>query len=1102
MPAAVPSPLRPVRPRTAASCAGAGPRRPAGTPVARRHGALARRLAVGLLLGGTLAACGGGAGADGDGGTGVPVPTSLSLGAPSLTLTSVGGTGTLTATVRDAAGAAMPGATVSWSSDAPAVATASGSGSTGTITARGRGTATITARAGAASASVAVFVRAAFSGGVSPSASLLRVGQTGTLVATVGADDEASRAVRWSSSNSAVAAISPQGIVTAVSPGTTTITVRAESDTSVRAEALVTVVPARSVIITPADLAVGRDELRPLSAQVFVDAGQPTTVTWRTNRPLIATVTQQGVVTGVSDGEATITAIALADTTLRATARVRVVPIVRNLSLSPTTATLNIGQTRSFVARADVDQGANGALTWTSDNPAVASVNQQGLATAVGLGTTTIRVRSVADTTREVTATVTVDPRPVSLTLGTRTLGLLRGAQTTVSSVVTADPGVSTAVRWTSRNPTVASVGDDGRVTALNAGSTHLVAEAVADPTRRDSVNVTIVPQLAAAWTAERLGGPLIEDIVSLWAPSPTLAYAVNSLGDVYRWDGTTWTRAAAGAQFGTSFAAVHGVDADAVTAVGTRGVIVQFNGSAWNAVPSGTQAALSDVWMHTRDTAWAVGADGVALRRTGSAWTTTATNTTARLRAVSGNGREAFAVGDGGVVRRFLNAAWLPVVSPTGETLRDVWAARGLTGDVVIVGDFGTLLRWQEDRLEADPAAGSANLLAVDVSASSGRMVVAGDGIALARTTGDWAELAVPYRTRFSAVALNADGASWIGGQRGLVMRSNWNATAWNTLSLTPDLLDVWSTSATHALAVGELGFIFRYDGASWTRQLAPTLERLNTVWAASPSLAFAGGDNGALLRWNGTAWTAQPSPTGEHIYAMWGASADAVWAVTQGGEVLFWDGVEWAVVHQQTRPLYGVYGTGASDVHAVGLDGIALHYDGTDWTPRATGTNHVLVGLWAGPGERAVTVGARNFTNGVSLRYDGTWQELPSGGAQILSAVWGAIEWDLYAVGDAGTILRYNGTGWSPMPSGTQEFLWAIAGAPGAEGGGFAVGLNGTVLQGQANGAVAASRVGQAPTRPARLEPAPRARTARAAVLRAGVARRGAVAGRTGRR
>ena len=48
----------------------------------------------------------------------------------------------------------------------------------------------------------------------------------------------------------------------------------------------------------------------------------------------------------------------------------------------------------------------------------------------------------------------------------------------------------------------------------------------------------------------------------------------------------------------------------------------------------------------------------------------------------------------------------------------------------------------------------------------------------------------------------------------------------------------------------------------------------------------------------------------------------------------------------------------------------------------------------------------------------------------------MWGAVGFDLYAVGDEGTLIRYNGTSWTAMASGTSDFLWAITGAPDASG------------------------------------------------------------------
>jgi len=1036
-----------------------------------------------------LAACGGGG--DGTGGTGVPVPASLVLSAPSATMTAIGSTSAVTATVRDASGTALTGQSITWSSDTPGVASVSSTGATATITAVGRGVAVVTARTGAFSSSVTVFVRSSFALAVSPNATTLRVGNAVTLQANVSADEGVATAVTWTSGDATIASVSAQGVVTAMTPGTVVITARSVSDPRVQASTSVTVAPPRSVVISPSTMAIGRAESRSLTAQLFVDPGVSTAVTWRTNRPLIATVTQQGLVTGISDGDATITAVSVADTTLRATALVRVVPVVRSIMVSPASAVLNIGQTRTFSAAIIVDQGASGAIAWSSGNPAVASVNAQGVAIAVGVGTTSIRARSVADTTRESVATLVVEARPITLALGLRTVALTIGRTATVSATVSADPGVTTAVQWTSRNAAVASVNAQGTVTANGAGTTRLIAEALANGNVRDSVTVTVVPRLATAWSSERLGGPLIEDIVSLWTSTASLAYAVNSLGDLYRWNGTTWSSVARGADFGTTFTAVHGVSATAVIAVGTNGVIVQFDGTTWSAVPSGTTAALEDVWMHASDTAWVVGAGGTVLRRAGAAWATSDAGTSTRLRGVWGSGTTAYVVGDGGTIRRFQGGMWTPLTSGTTEVLHDVWASADVGATVYVVGDFGTLLRWNGTAFLAEPTGTTASLFALAGGLNRG-VLVTGDGVVLSRASGEWQDLSPPFRTRFGAASVDGTGSLWIGGQRGLVMRAS-PSGAWATLSLTPDLLDVWSSSASHAIAVGELGFIFAFDGVAWTRQVAPSLERLNTVWAASSSLAYVGGDNGVLLRWNGTAWLEQPSPTTEHIYAMWGASPTDVWAVTEGGDVLHTDGTEWSVVHTHTRPLYGVYGTSRTDVHIVGLDGTALHWNGTEWSTRNTNTTHVLVGLWAADAEQAMAVGARDFTSGVAMRYSGTWAEIPPGTTRILSAVWGAVGFDLYAVGDLGTIVRYDGTSWSTMTSGTTEFLWAITGAPDATGAGFAVGLNGVVLRAQNGSAVPSAARAGAQRGQGSLAPGRGARAARAAVLRSGSERRG---------
>lgn len=1038
-----------------------------------------------------LLAAGCAAGRDGDAGIGVVAPASITLPAPAITLASIGGTDALQAIVRDANGAALPTASVSWHSDAPAVAIVSGSGASATVTATGRGVAVVTARSSGMTSSVTVFVRTPTGVTVLPDAATVRVGGSTPLVASVRGEAGVSAAVTWSSASPAVASVGADGVVTGVSIGTTVVTARSVSDPRVTGSATITVTPARGLRLTPAELQLGRDESRPITADVTVGPGESTDVTWRSSRPLVATVSDRGIVTGVSVGDAIITARSIADTTLRDSVRVRVVPIVRSIVIAPDSALLRTGQTLTFTAATVVDSGVSGAIAWSSSNAAVATINAAGIATAVGLGTTTIRARAMADTSRVAEATLRVEPRPVQLLLGTRALGLTIGRTSNLSATVAGDPGISTAVLWSSRDPAVATVSASGMVTATGRGVTRVIAQAVADPNARDSLLVTVTPQLATAWRSERIGGPLIEDIVSLWAVNASLAYAVNAPGDVYRWDGTAWSVAARGAQFNTSFTAVHGVTPEAITAVGTRGVIARFDGNGWTATPSGTTSDLSDVWMTGTRSAWAVGAGGTALRLRNDAWSPTDAGTTATLRAVSGSDTEAFAVGDGGTVRRFVQEQWVTVGSGTTEVLRDVLVPGGGAA-VYVAGNRGIVLRWNGQFFEREQTGTTAPLIAL-ASAPGGSVLASGDGVVLTRIGSSWSEQDVPYRTRFGAVAVEVGGALWVGGQRGLVLRSD-VAGAWSTLNLTPDLLDVWRTSATHAIAVGELGFIFRYDGSSWMRQPAPTLERLNTVWAASPGVAFAAGDNGELLRWNGTTWSRQPSPTSAHIYAMWGADADAVWAVAEGGEILHWNGVTWRVAETVASTLYAIHGTSRTDVSAVGLDGAAVHWNGTRWNARSTETTHLLVGVWASPSGTVLAVGARNFADGVAIRYDGArWTNVPLPTSRVPSAVWGAVDTDVYAVGDQGSIMRFDGTGWQLMTAGTTEFLWAVSGAPDAVGGGLVVGVNGTVLRAE-NGSAATARTVSASgvARRGTLEPAPGVQPRRAGALPSGAARR----------
>ena len=136
----------------------------------------------------------------------------------------------------------------------------------------------------------------------------LTEGEQATLVATVSPADASDATVSWSSSNPTVASVSG-GTVRALVPGTATITVTT-NDGGKTATCAVTVnrkaVPVESVSLNPTSVELMPGESATLVATVSPAGADNTSVSWSSDDVSVATV-ENGKVTGVADGSATIT---------------------------------------------------------------------------------------------------------------------------------------------------------------------------------------------------------------------------------------------------------------------------------------------------------------------------------------------------------------------------------------------------------------------------------------------------------------------------------------------------------------------------------------------------------------------------------------------------------------------------------------------------------------------------------------------------------------------------------------------------------------------------------------------------------------------------
>ena len=235
--------------------------------------------------------------------------------------------------------------------------------------------------------------------------------QTLQLNATILPSD-AHQQVQWSSSNNNVATVSESGLVTPVALGNAIIYATTVDGSNKKALCVITVLPAVAVGVqmsqTTAGLKVG--QTFQLNATVSpADASQE--VAWASSNTSVAMVNENGLVTALNIGDATITATTKDGTNLSASCVVSVVPeFASSISLNQSSVVLHFGESSQLMATINPSD-ASQEVTWTSSDPSVVDVDDDGLLFANGLGSATVTAATTDGTNLTATCSVVVTRR-------------------------------------------------------------------------------------------------------------------------------------------------------------------------------------------------------------------------------------------------------------------------------------------------------------------------------------------------------------------------------------------------------------------------------------------------------------------------------------------------------------------------------------------------------------------------------------------------------------------------------------------------------------------------------------------------------------------
>ncbi len=228
-----------------------------------------------------------------------------------------------------------------------------------------------------------------------------------------------------------------------------------------------------SVDRSTAEVLIG--ETVQLSATVLPSDATDQSITWSSSNKEVATVSNNGLVTGVSEGRVGIMAKAGGKTsTCIVTVSRKPVPVT-SVTLDKESITLTKGESKTLVATVKPDDATYKALSWTSSDSRVASVDSKGKVTALAIGSATITVK--ADD-QQATCVVTVAVPIQSITLNKSELTLTKGQSETLVATLKPEDTSDNTVTWSSSNQTVATVDSNGKVTAVGGGKATITAKA------------------------------------------------------------------------------------------------------------------------------------------------------------------------------------------------------------------------------------------------------------------------------------------------------------------------------------------------------------------------------------------------------------------------------------------------------------------------------------------------------------------------------------------------------------------------------------------------------------------------------------------------
>ncbi len=558
--------------------------------------------------------------------------------------------------------------------------------------------------------------------------------------------------------------------------------------------------------------------------------------------------------------------------------------------------------------------------------------------------------------------------------------------------------------------------------------------------------------------------------------------YAVGENGSIIHYDGSNWS--GTGSPTSADLYGIWGSSGTDIFAVGTNATIVRYvNQVGWQSMtpPDGFTDTLYDVWGSSASDVYAVGAGGALIHYDGSSWSEVESPTSYTLKGIWGSSADNYvAVGEGGTLITYNGSSWSTVTSPTAADLSEVWGS--VANDIYAVGTLGTIIHYDGSGWSEIASPTSANLKGIWGSSEENIYAVGENGTILYFNGSTWTKM--DSGTQDSLI-------STFGTLNPRVMVVGYDG---NILSLTGPSIQGRICNACSGEPINQVDVIFDEGGsqeqpaqtgpfgvyppfksqggsyplsfsASGYRTKAITVNLPNNTSLIDHATYLLPDDYQDCISGTVTKIVSIGTPPRENERGIQNlemkllqGSTEIESTVTDVGGNYHFTGVT-SGSNYRVVPVIAASecATTPSDYTGISIPLAAeTQYNfeltcpenppsaGAYWAEMESPTARLLHGIWGSSAENIFAVG----DGGTIIHYDGdVWSTQTSTTTNNLKGVWGSSETDVYVVGAGGKILKTEngGTTWLPMTSNTLNGLNSIWGSSGSDI--FAVGDSGTI-------------------------------------------------------